>query len=206
VLVELDVGGHLASFGGHSIRHRLAWTIYSLFVAPSDVTFRRAVASDAEALSALAERIFRETFGADSAAADIDLYCLQAYSPALQAAEIASPAIHTIVASDPDAGLVAFAQLRDGPAPAEVAGPAPIEIVRFYVDRPLQGTGVAQRLMEAAVAAARARGAQTLWLAVWERNPRARTFYRKMGFADVGAQTFRLGSDVQTDRVMARAV
>lgn len=170
-----------------------------------EATIRRAAASDAEALSALAERVFRETFGPDNAPADIDLYCLQAYSPALQAAEIASPAIHTLVASGPDA-LVAFAQLRDGPAPAEVTGPAPIELVRFYVDRPLHGTGLAQRLMEAVVADARARGARTLWLGVWERNPRAQAFYRKAGFVDVGAQQFRLGREVQTDRVMARAV
>lgn len=171
-----------------------------------EVTIRWASASDAEALSTLAERIFRETFGPDNAPGDIDLYCLQAYSPALQAAEIASPSIHTLVATGADAAPVAFAQLREGPAPAGVTGPAPIELVRFYVDRPLHGTGLAQRLMEAVLAAARHRGAETLWLGVWERNPRAQAFYRKAGFVDVGAQEFRLGREVQTDRVMARAI
>ena len=39
-----------------------------------------------------------------------------------------------------------------------------------------------------------------------ERNPRAIAFYRKFGFVDVGAHEFRLGADVQTDRVMVRGL
>jgi ribosomal protein S18 acetylase RimI-like enzyme len=41
---------------------------------------------------------------------------------------------------------------------------------------------------------------------VWERNPRAQAFYRKMGFVDVGAHTFVVGSDAQTDRLMVLAL
>jgi ribosomal protein S18 acetylase RimI-like enzyme len=58
--------------------------------------------------------------------------------------------------------------------------------------------------MAAAVEAARARGARTLWLGVWERNERAIAFYRKSRFADVGTQTFVLGTDRQRDLVLAR--
>ena len=43
-----------------------------------------------------------------------------------------------------------------------------------------------------------------IWLGVWEQNPRAIAFYTKWGFVEVGAQTFRLGSDLQRDLVMAR--
>ena len=51
---------------------------------------------------------------------------------------------------------------------------------------------------------ARAMGGRTLWLAVWQRNPRAIAFYRKYGFRDVGTHFFVVGSDHQTDRVMFR--
>jgi ribosomal protein S18 acetylase RimI-like enzyme len=37
---------------------------------------------------------------------------------------------------------------------------------------------------------------------VWERNRRAQAFYKKSGFVDVGTQTFLVGTDEQTDRVM----
>jgi ribosomal protein S18 acetylase RimI-like enzyme len=79
-----------------------------------------------------------------------------------------------------------------------------VEIVRFYVDRAWRGTGLAAALMDAAAEEARGRGARSLWLGVWERNPRAIRFYEKCGFRDVGSQDFVLGSDVQRDRVMAR--
>jgi RimJ/RimL family protein N-acetyltransferase len=56
--------------------------------------------------------------------------------------------------------------------------------------------------MSAACEAARELGGRSVWLAVWEHNPRAIAFYRKSGFRDVGDTTFVLGADVQTDRVM----
>jgi ribosomal protein S18 acetylase RimI-like enzyme len=64
--------------------------------------------------------------------------------------------------------------------------------------------GSPQRMMDAVVDAARARGARTLWLGVWERNVRAQKFYRKCGFIEIGTQTFVLGRDPQTDLVMLR--
>jgi ribosomal protein S18 acetylase RimI-like enzyme len=52
----------------------------------------------------------------------------------------------------------------------------------------------------------RDRGRATVWLGVWERNARAIAFYTRWQFADVGSHSFLLGTDRQTDRVMARSV
>jgi len=60
--------------------------------------------------------------------------------------------------------------------------------------------------MHAVLEAAAGRGAQSLWLTVWEHNPRARAFYAKCGFTDVGTCAYLFGTEPQTDRVMARAV
>jgi ribosomal protein S18 acetylase RimI-like enzyme len=81
-----------------------------------------------------------------------------------------------------------------------------VEIRRFYVDRPFHGRGIAQALMRAVEETARTLGGRTLWLGVWERNPRAIAFYSKCGFVDVGQHDFILGTEEQTDRVMARAL
>ena len=93
----------------------------------------------------------------------------------------------------------------DAPDPA-VTGEAPIELWRFYVDHAMHGLGVAGQLMAACIETARARDAATLWLGVWERNPRAIRFYEKWGFIDVGSHLFQMGTDPQTDRVMSRSV
>lgn len=164
---------------------------------------RPAVAGDAAALAAFAERTFREAFGPDNRPEDMELYVARSYGPALQLAEILPSPVTTLLA-EADGRLAGFVQLRAGAAPACVTGPAPLEVWRFYVDRPWQGHGLAGRLMDAAIAAARGHGAATAWLAVWERNSRARAFYRKCGFAVVGRQPFVLGTDVQNDLVMAR--
>ena len=166
---------------------------------------RRAVADDRTALARLAEETFRATFAADNTADDMAVHCATAYAPEIQGVEIADPSIDTLVVSDDDGALVAYAQLRPG-APATATTPAPIELWRFYVDASQHGRGLAPRLMDAIVEAARARGARTLWLGVWERNLRAQKFYRKCGFTEIGTHTFLLGRDRQTDLLMARSL
>ena len=163
---------------------------------------RRGEPTDAAALAALAERTFRETFAADNTPADMAEHCAASYSTTIQRNELADPQVDTLVCVAADGQLIAYAQLRQG-APPAVTGRAPIELWRFYVDAAHHGRGLAQRLMAEVLATARARSAETLWLGVWERNLRAQSFYRKAGFVDVGAHEFRVGQDVQTDRLMA---
>jgi GNAT superfamily N-acetyltransferase len=122
-----------------------------------------------------------------------------------QTEEISHPDVITFVMESGGA-LAAYAQVRQIPAPACVTGEAPVELGRFYVDRPWHGRGLAQRLMAAVHEAARELGGRTLWLGVWEHNPRAIAFYEKCGFHDVGAQDFLLGADLQSDRIMVTEV
>jgi ribosomal protein S18 acetylase RimI-like enzyme len=170
---------------------------------PQGLTIRPATPADAAALAAFGARTFRETFEPDNRADDVAAYVDAAYSVARQRTEIAHLGWTTLMAES-STDLVAFAQTREGDAPDEVSGPAPIELLRFYVDRDWHGRGVAHPLMAAVFAAARARGARTLWLGVWERNARAIAFYHKQGFRDVGSHEFVLGTDHQIDRLMAR--
>jgi diamine N-acetyltransferase len=102
--------------------------------------------------------------------------------------------------------LAGYSHLATNEAPGSVNGPDPLELKRFYVDRSWQGTGLAQLLMRATLDAAIAAGARTLWLGVWEHNPRAIAFYRKFGFVDAGTHAFMLGRDRQTDLIMTKAL
>ncbi len=166
---------------------------------------RRAVAIDAGALAEFGARTFRDAFAADNRPEDIALYLGSTYGPPIQAGELADPRLATLIVES-EGRLAGYAQLRDVPPPDCINGPRPLELWRFYVDRPWHGTGLAQALMAATLAAAAERGAGTLWLCVWERNLRAIGFYRKSGFEDRGSQEFVLGTDRQTDRVMARVL
>jgi len=162
---------------------------------------RKAEVSDAEELALFAARTFSETFGGENTPEDLALHLAKAYGPAQQGAELRDPAWTTLLAEE-GTTLAGYAQIRTGPAPSCVTGESPIELYRFYVDSPWQGRGVAGVLMQAVKDRARRRGANSLWLGVWERNARAQAFYRKHGFVKVGRQVFVVGTDPQTDDVM----
>jgi ribosomal protein S18 acetylase RimI-like enzyme len=167
-----------------------------------EFTIRTAAAVDAERLAELAVRTFRDTYAEHNRPENMARYLAAHFGPQLQSVELADQQMATVVA---EAGpqLIGYAQLRRGDPPECVPGTDRLELSRFYVDRPWHGRGVAQALMTATVREAADRRAQTLWLGVWERNSRGIAFYRKCGFADVGTQTFMLGSDRQNDQVMA---
>jgi diamine N-acetyltransferase len=185
-------------------------------LSASDITsrirIRRADAGDAEVLTEFAERIFRETFEADNNPDDMAAYLAEAFGVDRQSAEIAEPSSIVLLAEDiagsgSDATplpLAGYSHLTAGELPDCVHGPTPLELKRFYIDRAWQGTGLAQLLMRTTFDAAIASGARTLWLGVWEHNPRAIAFYRKFDFVEVGSHDFMLGQDRQTDIIMAR--
>jgi GNAT superfamily N-acetyltransferase len=168
------------------------------------VTIRRAVPADAAIMAVLARTTFYDTFASTNDVSDMALHLERAYGVPQQSAEIGDPDIISLLVED-NGEAVAYAQMRLHHAPDCVSGPEPIELWRFYVERRWHGKGVAQQLMERVKDEARQR-AKTLWLGVWEHNARARAFYEKCGFVDVGAHVFLFGTDPQTDRVMAVAL
>jgi diamine N-acetyltransferase len=167
-------------------------------------TIRYAVPRDAAALAALGAKTFRDTYAAFNTAENIALHVAAAFSPALQRAEIDDPRGFVLVAQVLD--LIGYAQVTHEIVPPAVGDPRALEIKRFYVDRAWHGLGVAQRLMAETFKAAVERGAATVWLSVWDQNPRAIAFYHKVGFADAGRVSFRLGNELQSDFLMVKAL
>jgi diamine N-acetyltransferase len=174
------------------------------------IKIRPAGIDDAIALSRVGASTFRETFEAENTPEDMARYLAEAFTPERQAAEIDDAASTVLLAehygASGDAELVGYAHLVSGPVPEAVRGHEPLELKRLYVMRAWHGRRVAQALMDAAIDAAHARGAQTLWLGVWERNLRAVAFYMKYGFVRVGEHTFVLGGDPQTDWLLTRPI
>ena len=133
----------------------------------------------------MAEGTFRDTFSAMNKPEDMDLHCQSAYGAAIQAAEIASPYMVTLL-YEQGTRLLGFAQLRWAKTPKCVTAEAPGEIQRLYVVSDAKGKGVAHELMNACIDEMVRRGSDVIWLGVWERNPRAIAFYKKFNFREVG--------------------
>jgi diamine N-acetyltransferase len=169
------------------------------------LAIRRATVADAADVAALGARTFHDTFAADNRPEDMAAHLATTFGVPQQTAELASADSVTLLAYVGPT-LAGFAQVRRGEPPPCVEGAVPVELLRFYVDRPWQGQGVAARLMAASVDAIRELGGRSVWLSVWEHNPRARTFYAKCGFRQTGTADFIVGSDRQTDHILERAL
>ncbi len=167
---------------------------------------RRAAPSDARLLAELAARLFEDTYSKDNDPEDMRSYLAGAFSEDMQFAELADPDHVTWIALGPTDQPIGYAAMRRGTRADGVVAVRPAEVERIYADHAWHGHGIGAALMAACVEQARAWECDVLWLAVWQRNPRAIAFYEKTGFCKVGRQTFVLGSDLQHDDVMARSI
>jgi ribosomal protein S18 acetylase RimI-like enzyme len=163
---------------------------------------------DASALAEFGARAFRDTFAAHNRAEDMDAYVSLAYGERQQSEELADPRVSVIVAESAEGAMIGYAIVRQVPeeTPPCVTGERPVELTRIYVDHGWHGQGVGESLMRGVMERARERGAETVWLGVWEHNARARAFYARWGFREVGEHPFALGADIQRDLLLARPV
>ena len=166
---------------------------------------RRGTLADAALLSELGARTFAETFAADNTPEDLAAYTTASFNVALQTAQLEDPASIFLIA-EVNGAAAGYARLHNGEPEKCIEGANPIELVRLYVARDWLGTGIGGELMRACLDTARQGGHETIWLGVWEGNPRAQAFYRKWNFRAVGEHIFPLGSDRQTDLVMERSL
>lgn len=164
---------------------------------------RPAEAADARRLSRLGPATFCETFGGQFRTEDIDARMAEVYAPARLRADLADPAQSWFLALA-GARAVGFLTLNASDPPSCVRGPRPLELARIYVRAAWHGHGPGRALMEAGLAEARARGARTLWLRAWARNPRALAFYRAHGFQEVGQIAVAFGGRRLPHLLMAR--
>ena len=174
-------------------------------ISDSRIDIRRAAAEDNKLLADAGRRLFYAAFAEGNTPEDMASYSTTAFSPEIQAAELADPASVTLIA-EIDGIFAGYARLKEGRPTLVLPGLRPVELVRIYSERDYIGQGVGAALMQACLDEAARRGCDRIWLGVWEKNPRAIRFYEKWGFAAAGNQTFKLGEDLQTDLVMERGI
>lgn len=165
---------------------------------------RQATANDAELLADLGARTFYDAFAAQNNPEDLAAYLEKAYGLQQQAEELADSRATFLIAEIAQVA-VGYTKLLRGEPPACIStSSSAIEIARLYSTQAYVGRGIGPALMQACLDEALRSGFQTVWLGVWEKNPRAIAFYRKWGFAPVGSHIFVVGSDPQTDLLLEK--
>jgi diamine N-acetyltransferase len=169
------------------------------------IQIRSAQAIDNSLLAELGARTFADTFAAENTPENMAAYLAESFNPLKQAEELADP-LSIFLIAEVESQPVGFTHMSLAKAPECISGLRPIEIVRIYSVKEWIGYGVGAALMRACLAEAAQHQCDTIWLDVWERNPRARAFYHKWGFREAGKAIFKLGDDLQHDLLLQRPV
>lgn len=162
---------------------------------------RYGTADDAKLLSEIGAKAFYDSFARDNTEENIRLYLERTYSPEIQFDELTNPEVVFLIA-EIENEAVGYVKINLNSRDDAVQGTRTIEIERIYAAKEHIGKGVGKSLMQASIEEAKQRGCDSIWLGVWEKNPRAIAFYRKWGFEEVGTHTFMLGTDPQRDLIM----
>ena len=167
------------------------------------IVYRTATPNDATALATLGAESFVATFGHLYASADLALF-LDNHTVGGWTDELTNPDFAVRVAEE-DGALIGYAKLGPAHLPFTTETGA-VELRQLYVLGPWQSAKVGAALIEWVIAAARARGADGLFLSVFTDNHGARRFYARYGFEPLGAYKFMVGTHADEDIVMRLAL
>jgi GNAT superfamily N-acetyltransferase len=159
------------------------------------LVYRDAGPDDAALLTDLFKRVFCETFAHLYDPADLAAF-LAEHGEAQWREQLSDPDFSERLAEG--AGYAKVGPLRLPVEPAEEA----LELRQLYILPQWRGEGVAGRLMDWTIAEARKRAASELYLSVFTENPRARRFYDRYGFDEVGPYKFMVGKQADEDVIM----
>lgn len=167
------------------------------------ISYRPGTPDDAAAIDGVFRTSFCDTFAHLYRPEDLDAFLakftLDAWKTELEDEDFA------FRVAEADGQLIGYVKLGPPELPVERQRPA-IELRQIYVLHEWLGEGTARDLTDWALEEARARGGQDLYLTVYTENWRARRFYEKYGFVEVGPYPFMVGEQADEDIIMRLAL
>jgi len=169
----------------------------------SAIIITKATTKDVAIVQNIGRQTFYETFAESNTEEDMAKYLDENFSTEKVSAELNNPDSNFFIAWDEDKAI-GYLKLNIGKAQTELQDETSLEIERIYVKSEYHGKRVGQILYDKALEVATAHNKQSIWLGVWEENPRAIKFYEKNGFVAFDKHIFKMGSDEQTDIMMSK--
>jgi len=162
------------------------------------IKIKRVGFDDIEALVAISQRTFTDTFAAHNTEENMRMYLSRNMSDGSMKAELEDPSSEFYFALVDDV-VAGYLKLKYNSGVEGLDESTNVEIERIYVLNEFQQNGLGRKLLERAVKLAVDAGYEYIWLGVWEHNTNAIEFYEHLGFEPFGKQAFILGNDLQTD-------
>lgn len=166
-----------------------------------NVSIRPVQSNEIDLLQKIAVDTFAETFASANTKENMVLYLEQAFNLERLTHAHQHAQTHYYFAAQREE-VIGYLKLNTGDAQTEDLFDHSMEIERIYILPESFGKGVGQLLMDHAINFARSGHIRTIWLGVWEQNPRAVRFYEKNGFTVFGEHPYMMGKDEQIDLLM----
>ena len=164
---------------------------------------RIATLTDIELLCHIGAKTFTETYEEQNTPENLQSYLEEKFNEKQILDEIQTPETVFLLVGLNDE-TIGYARLRVNLM--ENPDPKALEIERIYILKAFHGQKLGTVLMQKCIDISLKKGYQSLWLGVWEYNPKAIAFYQKRGFEIFGTHVFQLGDDAQTDYLMKRSL
>jgi ribosomal protein S18 acetylase RimI-like enzyme len=167
-----------------------------------EITIRTALEADAGRLALIGATTFLETYAETVDGDDVVAHCANMHSAEKYRELLAGPDARAWLADiQPGRAPVGYLVMTRPDLPS--SEPGDLEVKRVYVLQRYQGRRVGVRLVNEAIAAARAAGAHRLLLGVYSLNEAALAFYTRVGFRRIGTREFCVGRNTYHDFVLA---
>jgi len=166
-----------------------------------DISIIKASENDLTVLQKIGRETFKETFSEENTEENMKKYLEEGFSEEKLSTELKNDNSEFYFAKL-EGNVIGYLKLNFGVSQTELKDQKALEIERIYVLKEYHGKQVGQLLYQKAIDIAKEKQMKYVWLGVWEKNPRAISFYKKNGFVEFDKHVFILGNDKQTDIMM----
>lgn len=162
---------------------------------------RSAKDRDLSILQTVAKNTFIATYGNFNTPENMRVYLKTHFSEAAIIEQLNNPEVQFFLAEQ-GTTTIGYIKVNKGTAQTESDYPNTLEIERIYVLSEFHGKGYGKLLLQKAIDVAKDDYLESVWLGVWDQNPKAIAFYERNGFSTFGVHEFLLGDDPQRDYIM----
>ncbi|MFC4212354.1 GNAT family N-acetyltransferase [Pedobacter lithocola] len=159
--------------------------------------------NDYKIVQLIGKETFFETFASSNTEADMKKYLSESFSEEKIKKELSNKESMFFIVWDSEVPI-GYLKINTGDAQTELQDTCALEIERIYVKANYHGKKIGQLLYDKALEVAQQKHLKSIWLGVWEENPKAIKFYEKNGFIAFDKHVFKMGNDIQTDIMMRK--
>lgn len=167
------------------------------------LVIRKCTIDDLVTLREISYKTYNETFKDSNTSSNMKDYLDKAFNVNKMQEELLNinSQFYFIYANEELSG---YLKLNESMAQTEINDSDSIEVERIYVLKEFHGKALGSALMNKAIEIAEKLKKKYIWLGVWEKNYKAKRFYKKNGFYLIGQHSFFMSDDEQTDLIMRK--